>query len=56
MERLSFESFYVVGGTLARDAPSYVEREADRRLLTALERREVCYVLTSRQMGAVFSF
>jgi len=51
MERLSSETFYVVGGTLARDAPSYVQREADRRLLTSLERGEVCYVLTSRQMG-----
>jgi AAA-like domain len=51
MERLSVESFYVVGGTLARDAPCYVEREADKRLLAALQRDEICYVLTSRQMG-----
>jgi hypothetical protein len=51
MERLSVESFYVVGGTLARDAPCYVEREADKRLLAALQHDEICYVLTSRQMG-----
>lgn len=44
-------SFFVSGGTLRGDAPSYVEREADRRLLAALQRREFCYVLTARQMG-----
>jgi len=51
MQRASVESFYVVGGTLARDAPCYVERGADKRLLTALQQNEICYVLTSRQMG-----
>jgi AAA domain-containing protein/PEGA domain-containing protein len=51
MENLLIERFYVVGGTLARDAPSYVEREADKRLLAALSQGEICYVLTSRQMG-----
>src|ERR1700680_1473367 len=44
-------SFYVVGGTLRRDAPSYVEREADQRLYIALRQQEICYVLTPRQMG-----
>ncbi|MCI0746447.1 MAG: AAA-like domain-containing protein [Verrucomicrobia subdivision 3 bacterium] len=44
-------SFYVTGGTMRRDAPSYVERKADRELLEALLRGEFCYVLTSRQMG-----
>lgn len=43
--------FYVTGGTLRPDAPSYVEREADRLLLEALQARELCYVLTARQTG-----
>src|SRR5436190_6511186 len=47
----STNSFYVTGGTLRLDAPSYVERQADRDLFEALLRAEFCYVLTSRQMG-----
>src|SRR5436309_5153190 len=43
--------FYVTGGTLQPDAPSYVERQADHDLHAALRRGEFCYVLTSRQMG-----
>jgi hypothetical protein len=43
--------FYVTGGTLRHDAPSYVERGADRELFDGLLRGEFCYVLTSRQMG-----
>src|SRR5437764_224109 len=43
--------FYVTGGTLRSDAPSYVERQADRDLYASLSRGEFCYILTSRQMG-----
>ena len=44
-------TFYVIGGTLRHDAPSYVERQADKDLLEGLLQAEFCYVLTSRQMG-----
>lgn len=45
------QDFFVAGGTLRRDAPSYVTRQADDDLYHALLRGELCYVLTSRQMG-----
>jgi WD40 repeat protein len=44
-------SFYQTGGTLRPDAPSYVERQADRDLCEGLSGGEFCYVLTARQMG-----
>jgi hypothetical protein len=44
-------TFYVTGGTLQPDAPSYVERHADKELFQWLRESEFCYVLTSRQMG-----
>lgn len=44
-------NFYVTGGTLRPDAPSYVERRADRELIECLRQGSFCYVLTSRQMG-----
>src|SRR6266571_8185324 len=49
--RLQAMNFYVTGGTLQSDAPSYVGREADRQLYEGLLHGEFCYVLTSRQMG-----
>ena len=33
--------FFQVGGTLATDAPSYIERPADTALLEALEQGEL---------------
>ena len=44
-------SFYVTGGTLRRNAKSYVLRRADTDLYEGLSRGEFCYVLTSRQRG-----
>lgn len=43
--------FFIVGGTLPRDARSYVARQSDRLLIESLGRGEFCYVLTPRQMG-----
>jgi len=48
---ISSNPFYVTGGTLRADAPSYVERQPDKDLDEALRKGEFCYVLTSRQMG-----
>ena len=42
---------YHVGGSLAVDDPTYIERSADDALYKALLEGEFCYVLTSRQMG-----
>jgi len=51
IEDRSSTGFYVVGGTLRRDAASYVTREADIRILESLKQGDFCYVLTARQMG-----
>jgi WD40 repeat protein len=44
-------SFFVTGGALSSEAPSYIPRRADRELVEALRAGEFCYVLTARQMG-----
>jgi WD40 repeat protein len=43
--------FYQVGGSLGKNAPTYVERLADQQLYQALVKGEFCYVFNSRQMG-----
>jgi WD40 repeat protein len=42
---------YQLGGSLAINAPSYVQRQADLQLYEALTQGEFCYILNSRQMG-----
>nr|WP_293101955.1 AAA-like domain-containing protein [Okeania sp. SIO2F4] len=42
---------YQVGGSLSKNAPTYVTREADTQLYQALNRGEFCYILNCRQMG-----
>jgi hypothetical protein len=42
---------YQVGGSLQRDSPTYVVRQADEDFYQALKTGEFCYVLNSRQMG-----
>jgi AAA-like domain len=43
--------FFVTGGALEPDSPCYVERDADKELFQKCKAGELCYVLTSRQMG-----
>ncbi len=47
----SASDFFVAGGTLRPDAPSYVERSADNELFNLTLAGRFCYVLTPRQMG-----
>jgi WD40 repeat protein len=42
---------YQVGGSLKKDDPHYVIRQADIDLYQALKAGEFCYILNSRQMG-----
>jgi len=44
-------SFFVIGGTLPRDAACYIRRDADERLYSSLCTGDICYALTPRQMG-----
>ncbi|MAT42180.1 MAG: hypothetical protein CL609_07550 [Anaerolineaceae bacterium] len=43
--------YFVAGGTLSPNAPSYVKRPTDDELYTRITAGELCYVLTPRQMG-----
>lgn len=43
--------FFVAGGTLHQNAPSYVKRPADDTLYNHVRNGKFCYVLTARQMG-----
>lgn len=42
---------YQFGGSLPKNDPSYVTRQADSDLYNSLKAGEFCYVLNSRQMG-----
>jgi hypothetical protein len=48
---LPLTGFYVVGGTMKPDAPSYIKRDADEELYRLINSGQFCYILTSRQMG-----
>ncbi|HRK13498.1 MAG TPA: LpqB family beta-propeller domain-containing protein [Prosthecobacter sp.] len=47
----SSEPFFKVGGTIGVNIASYVPRAADEEIFSALMKGDLCYVLTSRQMG-----
>lgn len=42
---------YQVGGSLSKNASTYVTRQADTQLYQALKRGEFCYILNCRQVG-----
>ena len=45
------QEFFVAGGTLWREAPSYIRRPADDELFRLASAGEYCNVLAARQMG-----
>lgn len=47
----NINEFYKVGGSLSPNSPSYVERLADKELLKLTSAGQLCYVLTTRQIG-----
>jgi hypothetical protein len=47
----TYQSLYQTGGSLPANAPSYVKRQADEDLYTAVNAGQFCYVLNARQMG-----
>ncbi len=48
---MTSQSYFVDGGTLQPNDPSYVTRPADHELLQKVQEGAFCYVLTARQMG-----
>ena len=44
-------NYFKVGGSLRYGHPTYIVRQADLDILEALQQKEFCYVLNSRQMG-----
>jgi hypothetical protein len=51
IKRALASDYFTVGGTLQRDDPSYVRRNADDELFDLVMAGHFCYVLTARQMG-----
>lgn len=51
MAAVARSSFFVSGGTLPLETPSYVVRACDDALFESLSEGRFCYVLNSRQMG-----
>ena len=48
---MTTQRFFQTGGHLHPDSPSYVKRPADDVLFSKVLEGELCYVLTTRQMG-----
>lgn len=47
----SDSDFFQVGGALDKDSPSYIGRPADKELLSALDKGDLCLILAPRQTG-----